>query len=495
MSETPHRNRLRWLAWLAPGAGPLRRYLLLWLLVPQLVLWLGAAVLSYTVAARYANLALDRSLYQASRALARQVKPMGSGLLIDFPKAARDIIETDPDDRVYYMVSSPPGQLILGNQRLPEPPPEVSSPNGLGPVLDKPRFYDAMLKEREGAVQVRVVALYLAWGEADAPQTMLVQLAKSRIGRDTLATQILHDTALPLTGLVLLMSLIVWASLRAGLAPLARLHQAVISRAPSHLDPIQLGRAPEEVQALTAALNKLLQAVRESVGQQQRFISDAAHQLRTPLAGLKSQTELALREATDPSLRARLTLVHESATRSAHLVTQLLTLARAEPESSHVMARSPFDLRRLAEELTAELVPRALQAGVDLGWAEDDPGLAGEAPLRVIGHALLVREALSNVIDNAIRYAGRGAEVTVRVRAEDGQAVVEVDDTGPGIALAQREAVFERFYRGTQEGLGCGLGLPIVKEIIERHAGTVTLLDRPPHGLRVRVRLPLAARV
>ena len=273
------------------------------------------------------------------------------------------------------------------------------------------------------------------------------------------------------------------------------LHQAVISRAPSHLDPIQLGRAPEEVQALTAALNKLLQAVRESVGQQQRFISDAAHQLRTPLAGLKSQTELALREATDPSLRARLTLVHESATRSAHLVTQLLTLARAEPESSHVMARSPFDLRRLAEELTAELVPRALQAGVDLGWAEDDPGLAGEAPLRVIGHALLVREALSNVIDNAIRYAGRGAEVTVRVRAEDGQAVVEVDDTGPGIALAQREAVFERFYRGTQEGLGCGLGLPIVKEIIERHAGTVTLLDRPPHGLRVRVRLPLAARV
>ena len=169
MSETPHRNRLRWLAWLAPGAGPLRRYLLLWLLVPQLVLWLGAAVLSYTVAARYANLALDRSLYQASRALARQVKPMGSGLLIDFPKAARDIIETDPDDRVYYMVSSPPGQLILGNQRLPEPPPEVSSPNGLGPVLDKPRFYDAMLKEREGAEQVRVVGLYRRAVQAGLP--------------------------------------------------------------------------------------------------------------------------------------------------------------------------------------------------------------------------------------------------------------------------------------------------------------------------------------
>jgi two-component system, OmpR family, sensor histidine kinase TctE len=478
---------------LSPGTAPLRQYLLVWMIAPQLVLWVAAAFMSYQVALHHANLALDRSLYQSSRALARQVKPLGSGLLIDLPRAARDILETDPDEQVYYMVSSPPGQFILGNRVLPAPPGDLArAASGLD---GEPRFYDDALKVDARRMGVRVVALYLAYGEADNPQTMLVQIAKSRVSRDALASRILGDIAIPLVLLVMAMSVGVWWGVRKGLTPLSRLQQAVGSRAPGDHNPIALGPVPEEVEVVVSALNDLLGRVQGSVASQRRFISDAAHQLRTPLAGLKSQTELALKATADPELKVRLQRVHESATRSAHLVNQLLTLARAEPESMDAMGQSRFDLHRLVQELTAELVPRALQARVDLGLAEDerpDDLPAPAAPCMVQGNALLIREALFNVIDNAIRYAGAGAEVTLSLHREGAQVCVRIDDTGPGIPEAHHEAVFRRFFRATHEGTGCGLGLAIVREIAERHGGSVQLASRMPQGLSVQVRLPLA---
>jgi len=485
----------RWLHRLpvvAPVGGSLQRHLLVWLLLPQLVLWLAGAFVTYHVALRYAQRADDRSLYIASRALARQVKPAGSGLLVDFPRAAKDILEADPDDRVYYMVSTPPGQFILGNLKLPLPPAGLPLPIDGNPV-----FYDARLSTGEGETAVRVAAIQLPWGEPDQPQTMLVQVARSRISQALLARQILADTVLPLSVLMLTMSALVWVGIRTGLAPLARLREAVSGRAPNDLAPIELRSAPSEVRDLAAALNTLLAAVHENVVKQRRFISDAAHQLRTPLAGLKGQAELALREATDPALRARLERVAQSATRSAHLITQLLTLARAEPESAAAQGRSHFDLRRLVQELTAEQVPRALAQGVDLGLDEDGEQEAA-TPVGVEGNALLIREALVNLIDNAIRYAGRDAVVTLRVRLLPGPASapawaeVEVDDNGPGLPPELHQQVFDRFVRVANDGNGCGLGLAIVQEIAQRHGGSARLESLQPHGLRAVLRLPVA---
>ena len=482
-----------------PGARSLQRQLLLFLLLPQLVLWIAGAFVTYDVAVRYANREIDASLSQTTRALARQVKPIGNGLFIDFPRAAQDIIEADPSDRVYYMVSTPPGQFILGNRTLPAPP-TVGTPE-----LGQPYYYDGVMTEGPEAAAVktpvRVAALYVAYGDDAAhKQLLLVQVARSRASRDLIARSILVDTALPLSALILLMSMIVWAGIRAGLQPLNRLRALVENRESNDLAPLQIEEAPQEVRALAKALNTLLAAVQRNVGMQKRFIGDAAHQLRTPLAGLKSQTELALQDTTDPealrdaarvrALRTRLALVHEGASRSTHLVNQLLTLARAEPESAGVQGRSVIDLRKLASEVTAELVPRALHAGIDLGFDED----ADAEPVEVSGIALLLREALVNVLDNAIRYAGRGAVVTMRVSRQGDDAVVEVDDNGPGIAPADRERVLERFVRGTDTGPGCGLGLAIVKEIVERHSGSVTLLGAFPRGLSVVIRLPLLKR-
>jgi two-component system sensor histidine kinase TctE len=457
----------------------LHKQLLLWLLLPQLVLWMAAAFVTYNVAARYANRAIDASLSQATRALSRQVKPIGNGLFIDFPRAAQDIIEADPDDRVYYMVSTPPGQFILGSRKLPQPPLKEA------PRLGEPYFYDGMIDK----TPIRLAGLYVAYGDGKSRQLLLVQIARSRASRDELARSILGDTVLPLSGLILLMSMIVWAGIRAGLAPLARLRALVEDRAPNDLAPLRIDTAPQELRSLARALNDLLAAVHESVAAQRRFVNDAAHQLRTPLAGLKSQTELALGENADPALAARLARVHESAVRSAHLVNQLLSLARAEPESALAQQSARVDLRELAREVTAEWVPRALQAKVDLGL---DEAVEGTLPLVVRGHALLLREALQNLIDNAIRYAGAESEVTVAVRREGGFGFLEVSDTGPGIPPDLHRAVFERFVRATHEGSGCGLGLAIVKSIAERHAGHVELESITPHGLRIRIALPLA---
>lgn len=473
-----------------PGGPSLHRQLLIWLLAPQLVLWIGGAFVTYNLAARYANAAIDASLSQATRSLARQVKPIGNGLLVDFPRAAQDILEADPNDRVLFTVSAPPGQYILGNRNLP-PPTGVPAP----PALGEPYFYNGQISQPGGgAERVRVAALYLSYGDDPGPtQTMLVQVARNSANREELARRILVDTVLPLSILIVLMTMIVWAGIRGGLAPLARLRSLVEGKAPNDLTAIELHAAPREVRALAQAINDLLGAVQHNVVAQKRFISDAAHQLRTPLAGLKSQTELALKEAPDPALHARLLRVHESATRSAHLVSQLLTLARAEPESATVQARTRVDLARLARELTAELVPRARQAGIDLGYESSDSGADADAPpVEVLGIALLLREALANVVDNALRYAGRDTEVTVRVARQGSQALVEVRDTGPGIPPALQGQVFERFVRGTTEGNGCGLGLAIVKEIVERHAGHVEVSPTAPHGLTVHIRLPLA---
>ena len=483
----------------AIGTDSLHRQLLLWLLLPQLALWLAAAFVTYNLAARYADRGIDASLLQATRSLARQVKPIGSGLLIDFPRAAQDILEADPADRFFYMVSTPPGQFILGNRQLPLPS-DIRSPR-----LGEPQFYDGQLDD----LNIRLAALYLPIGEPGNPQVMLVQIARSQASRNELARGILLDTVLPLSVLIMLMTMIVWTGIRAGLAPLTRLRRLVETRAAHDLTPLSLQVAPQEVRALVRALNALLAAVSESVGAQRRFVSHAAHQLRTPLAGLKSQTELAQAEAGDnPALQQRLQRVQESALRSARLVNQLLALARAEPEAGAALPREPVSLRALVSDVVAEAVPRALKAGVDLGLdgpAEADEGVATaaarvarpaqdapSAEVHVMGTPILLAEAVMNLVDNAIRYAGRGAEVNVSVQADGHFAAVTVRDNGPGLPPDQLEAVFGRFVRATQEGNGCGLGLAIVREIAERHGGSATLSPVQPQGLCAELRLPLA---
>lgn len=479
---------------LGPRNRSLRRQLLIWVLLPQLVLWGAGGVATYRLAVSYVNQAADATLSQASRALARRVKPIGSGLLIDFPRAAQDILETDPNDRLFYMVSTPPGQFVLGNNNIPMPPREMA------PRLNDPYFYDGEIASPDEAgvrgpgpvVKVRIAALYLTYGEPEGKQQwMLVQVARGMAHREDLFKSILVDTLLPLSALIPLMTMIVWVGTGAGLKPLLRLRKEVEGCSPVDLAPLQVESAPQEVRSLVRALNELLASVRQNVIAQKRFIADAAHQLRTPLAGLKSQTALAMAATEDPALLARLKLVDQSAARGAHLISQLLMLARADPDAAVANDMAPLNVVAFVHDVVAECVPRALRAGIDLGMGDDaEAAEEGGAPLQIRAHALLLREALTNVIDNAIKYTGSGGEITVRVLREGGDVLIIVSDNGPGIAEADRGRVFERFVRATDHGEGCGLGLPIVRDILAQHGGTVALQDAQPHGLQVVLRLP-----
>jgi two-component system sensor histidine kinase TctE len=266
------------------------------------------------------------------------------------------------------------------------------------------------------------------------------------------------------------------------LQPLTRLQSQLGDRrkqALSDLSPIELTQAPQEVHALATALNQLLSAVRRGLGQEKRFLNDAAHQLRTPLAGLISQTELAMAERDPQALRDRLSKVLSGAQRSAHLVHQLLSLARNEVE----VKLQPLDVAALSRDVAREWTPRALKAGVDLGFEGVDHA-------QVVGESLLLREALNNLIDNALTYAGAGSEVTLSVRVQAQQVVLEVADNGPGLAPDDVPRVFERFWRASDLPGGCGLGLAIVSEIAQRHRGYATSLAAQPQGLRVQMWLP-----
>ncbi len=460
---------------MTPGLS-LRRQLLLWLLLPQLVLWLGGGALTYRIALNYAEKALDQSLSQSVRSLARQVKPLGSGLLVDFPKAAQAIIEEDPNDRVSYMVSSPPGKFLLGNQAFAEPP----NTQQMAPASDAPVFYRMDLAGKP----MRAVSLELAYGDADTPQRLRVQVAKSYVARERIAQELIADLLAPLLLLGLVLSVLVYAGIKRGMAPLTKLEKQLQDRSVADLTPLELTTAPTEVHALVDAINRLLTAVRRNVSQEKRFINDAAHQLRTPLAGLINQTDLALHESDTAVLKARLHKVHAGAQRSAHLVNQLLALARSGSEVS----MAEVDLASLAQDVARELSPRAVALKVDLGYE-------GAAHAWVRGSGVLLREALANLIDNALRYgvsdvpAGEEPTVTVSVQQISGDCVLAVEDNGLGLSEEQRDQAFERFWRGSDMPGGCGLGLSIVQEIARRHGGTAHVLSVQPQGLRVELLL------
>lgn len=450
--------------------GPsLRRQLLLWLLVPQLILWAAVATLAYRIALNYALKGIDQSLTQSVRSLARQVKPAGSGLYIDFPRAAQAIMEEDPGDPVSYMVSSPPGSFILGNVgRDLLPPPPTAVPKG------EPVLYDAPY----GGKPFRHAALELDYGDADAPQRMRVQVAKSLVVRERIASELVYDMLVPLLLLGGALALIVNAAVARGLAPLQRLQSEVAEKSVEALHPIEMAQAPREVHALADAVNRLLAAVRRSMQQEKRFLNDAAHQMRTPLAGLKSQVECALAEEDPQAMRARLVKVNAAVERSSHLVHQLLSLARSEQE----VPLETLDIAQLAREVAREWTPRVRPQGIDLGYE-------GEDRLPARGNALLLREALNNLVDNAVRYAGPHATITLRARHQEGRPVLEVEDNGPGISQAQRPQVFERFVRASHTAGGVGLGLAIVREIAQRHGGDAQLLAAQPHGVLARLQL------
>ena len=448
------------------------------MLAPLLLLWPMSLALTWLAAQGIASLPYDRALIESVRSLGQRVEVRGDDILFDLSRETARMLRADEVDNVYYLVRGSRGEIVSGDRDLPLPPADEPRTPGQVKVRDDEIHGDS----------VRVAYQWIVPG-SDA-RLMLALLADAEA-----AGAVLARVLWGLGGLLLLAVavLLVWMALVRGLAPLTALQQRIRERASDDVSPIDVHEVPEEVSPLVQAINDLLERQQSSLATQKRFLADAAHQLKTPLAGLRMQAELAAREIDaghgDPQLlRASLQQMARASQRAAHMVNQLLSMARADARAG-IEARDRIDLEALATDVVRDFVPRSLDAGIDLGYEGADSQLpdALQRPGQtdVLGHALLLRELISNLVDNALHYTPRGGAVTVRVVPDPfAQTVVlQVEDSGPGIPAAERELVFQPFYRALGTTVdGSGLGLAIVAEIAHQHGSTVQLDDAREPG-------------
>ena len=450
----------------------LRRQLLVWLLLPLLTLWLLGALVAYSLALNFTNVAYDRTLFDSTRSLAEQVKVKDGRVVLDLSRSAVEILVSDEHDHIYYRVAEG-DRFLAGEPGLPHP--------AAAAWLNVPILHDGSL----GGVKLRIASLFLHPAGAQEGKVVLVQVAETLNKRHILAGEILTGMLAPQLALILVAASIVWFGVARGLAPLRRLQGEIASRSHRDLRPLAEEGVAEEVRPLIGAINGLMVRLDQALGAQQRFIADAAHQFRTPLAGLKAQTDVALRETDPVRQHHALEQLAASTGRAIRLINQMLVLARVEPGADKTLVLHPLDLAGLAREVAAEWVPQALRKHVDLGYEGPEEGVEVE------GDPFRLKMLLDNLVDNALRYCPSDSRVTVRVEAGE-SPLLAVEDNGPGISPEERDKVFQRFYRVLgSEAQGSGLGLAIVQEIAHLH-GAVAEIGDPAggSGTVLRVRFP-----
>lgn len=434
-----------------------------WMLAPLLFLWPISIIVTHNVADNIANEPYDRSMAESVRTLARMVVLDEPQIRVDLPAPPRILFRADPDDTVYYQVVGPDGEVISGDADIPLTPAPIRL------LPDEVLYRDAVILGEE----VRVAYLFLRADLDPGNPPVLVQIAETRHKRAELASQVVTGVLLPQFAIIPLAVILVWVGLSRGISPLSRLQSIIRRRRPTDLSPISTTGVPEELRPLIVAFNEMMSRLEENLQAQQRFIADAAHQMRTPLTGLRMQAELAVDETDPELLHDSLTRIARSTERASHLINQLLTLARAESSSEKIYAVEQVDLEMLVREVAHDLFPRAQARNIDLGV--ENTGW----PLLVDGNPVMLNELITNLVDNAIKYTPEGGSVTIRTQATD-FAILEIEDTGMGIPEEDRERVFERFYRVLgSDADGSGLGLPIVREIAEMHRASVTLKPNP----------------
>jgi len=444
-----------------------------WMLAPLLLLWPISIAATNHVASYIANQPYDQHLADNVTAIVKLVKIDGDRVTVNLPASARTVLRVDETDLLFYQIVAPNTRVVQGDRDIPWPPlPDKINP---GKVL----FRD----DRIEGESVRIAYAFLPVRSGLPPA--VVQVAETLRKREALSGSIISGVLLPQFAVIPLAVILVYLGLTRGIAPLRLLQQRIHRRRPTDLSPIPVTRVPDEVRPLVVAFNQMMERLEENLQAQQRFIAQAAHQMRTPLTGLKTQTEIALSETDPAQMRHALQLIAESTDRASHMINQLLILARTEASHEKLHQVVPVDLSHLTREVTEEWVMRALAKRIDLGFEESG------RPVRINGIPLLLRELLTNLVDNAVKYTPAGGHVTVRVR-DAYKPAIEVEDDGIGIPPEERESVFERFYRvlGT-DAEGSGLGLPIAAEIAELHQARIELQSgRDNRGSLFRVEFP-----
>ena len=452
-----------------------------WMLTPLLLLWPISLALTWLVAQNIAGKPFDRALEFNVQALAKFVVVKNEQVQFNLTGPAREILRADDTDLVYYQVRGPKGEYLAGERALPQPAgDEVAQ--------------DTEVRLRQDTIngeEVRVAYTYVKLdlkSEGKTTVNVLVQVAETLEKRKTLATEIVKGTMVPQFVTLPLAVLLVWLALVRGIKPLAQLEKRIRARKPDDMSPLDDNAVPEEVAPLVSSINDLLSRLKTSLTTQKRFLADAAHQLKTPLAGLRMQADLAQRETNADELKKSLKNIGRSSVRATHTVNQLLALARAE-SAGRSLPKQPLDMVLIASEVMADSVPRALEKQIDLGYDGPEPGTAA---MQLDGNPTLLKELVRNLLDNSIAYTPENGQVTLRLLADNfsGVLVLLVEDSGPGIPAAERELVFQPFYRALGTNVdGSGLGLAIVVEIANQHDAVVSIEDALPTGQSLGTRI------
>ncbi|MBO9197259.1 sensor histidine kinase N-terminal domain-containing protein [Rhizobium sp. 16-449-1b] len=441
------------------SAYSLRRRLLFWLLISTAVIGIVALADTYREAVQTSNIVSDRVLAGSALAIAERVVVAEDGSLqVDIPYVALEMLTSAAQDRVFYRVDGPPGDFITGYQALPV----IKDTKGDGAAFADDRF-------RNEPIRVATLNRSASTGIRSVPFTVTV--AETTIARRQLARAILLRSALRLSVMILGAAIIVWISVTVALRPLYKLRDAIGERSPDDLHPIEQS-VPSEVQPLVDTVNGFMIRLEQALDALRNFTGNASHQLRTPLAIIRTQLALSARATSLADAQAVALKGDQAVAHAERVLAQLLLMAKIDAATSRE-ALTAIDLTAIAQEITGELIPTASAAGIDLGFEGDKQEMIRAEPL-------LIGELLRNLTGNAIAYAGHGAEVTVRIRGLDDAVLLEVEDNGPGIPPDQLAAVRRRFSRADQSGApGAGLGLPIVEEICGLFGAT---LDLGPGG-------------
>ncbi|MGB4116802.1 MAG: sensor histidine kinase N-terminal domain-containing protein [Polaromonas sp.] len=460
-----------------------------WMLTPLLLLWPVSLALTWLVAQNIAGKPFDRALEYNVQALSKLVVVKNNVVQFNLTGPAREILRADDTDLVYYQVIGTRGETLSGERELPQP-------------ADDDKLQDGDVRLRQDTINGEEIRVAYTWIKVDDKNAgrVLVQVAETLEKRKTLATEIVKGTMVPQFVTLPLAVLLVWLALVRGIKPLAQLEKRIRARKPDDMSPLDENAVPEEVAPLVSSINDLLSRLKVSLTTQKRFLADAAHQLKTPLAGLRMQADLAQRETNADELKKSLKHIGQSSVRATHTVNQLLALARAEA-TGRSLAKQPLDMVLIASEVMADSVPRALEKQIDLGYEGPE---SGESSTMLEGNPTLIKELVRNLLDNAIAYTPDKGQVTLRLLADtfSGVLVLLVEDSGPGIPESERELVFQPFYRALGTNVdGSGLGLAIVLEIANQHSATVSIEDAllPGHpqspGTRIAIRFAAEHRI
>lgn len=428
------------------------------LVVPLVFFVIIDIAMTYFLTFYYVNEAYDRWLLDSAKSLTQEIQVRKGEAFVELPPAALAIFKWDELDKTYFKIVSTQAGVLAGDQSVPE----LNEPKGQKTDWSRPIFYeDEMYGEPVRIVSVRIDPIA-------ALDKIFVYVAETRNKRRTMMRDIFLADLVPQLLLIVVTATYLSTGVRKGLQPLHALAHVIAQRSPKDLEPIPETHVFLEAQTLTNTINSLFKRLALAIASQQRFVANAAHQLRTPLAGLKLQAERAQREKDLVAMKPALAKIEECADRLSHMTTQLLVLARSEPISG-CPELMPVNLSALVREICIDWVPKALHRKIELSYEGPDK------PLYVKGDKILLGELLANLLDNAIAYGFEHGNILVKLEARPLPRLI-VEDDGPGIAPDELNKVFERFYRipGSQ-GSGCGLGLAIVKEIADLHKANIAV--------------------